>query len=447
MYNRYDINPFIFSTKHYVLAEYGNFYLPPLQYIGPEKSTYKFHELEITAYALIGKLQNAYELKSVTTGEPLDETADIPLIQSTSELKSLTVEASAKIPHFVAARIIFNSLAEINNNTVLKIFDSTNNEHHGIKLTDDLTKGQFVFDGVNDYIQVLDDIFESEQDFTIQLKCELDEPNISQILIGSGLEPPEPSLLLYSNTNLGSADQQIRVFAQSSEKLVGSDITESGETLITLTRSGGTWKLYENGLIVATEEDDFDLIGNDLVIGGHLYLDDLYKGTIKNVQISDVARSAEWIYLDHLSQDNDLIMFSDIQEEFYIISDYEVLYSIGKKRQRNFKSIYSLRYSISESFQALYSLFETTVSDDFETIYSFIINEDTKIEYTLSRRAIREVNINYSLFKDVFNDIEIKYNLIPEKFVKRDTKAIYSLRSDQFIWSNPTFVLQIEGNR
>jgi len=484
-YNRYEINPFIFSTRHYVLAEYANFYLPPLVYIGPEKWADRAFEFKIVAHAPIDQIQHAYDLNAVTNIEVGDETANVPLIQYASAQGPISLSGALKLPSVAGFRIDLDSSLNLINNTVLKIYDSTNNENHGVKITDDLNKDQFVFDGVNDYIRVLNDIFESDQDFTIQLWCALDIPNASQILIGSGQAPPDPCLLLYSNTSLGSADQQIRVFAESSEKLVGSDITEADGTLITLTRGGGTWKLYENGLIVATETEDYDLIGNDLVIGGHLFLDDLYKGTIKSVQVSDVVRSAEWIYLDYLSQNQELLIYSDIEDEFFIIADYSILYCIGKIRHRNLKVRYSLRAKINEANQIVYDLeevtasneiseiikiaydiqettvitdvfqltkiiyniFEAVINNDLSVTYNLNLQTDTEIIYSLVKSASRTLNINYSLFTDVIADTKVRYTLIPEKTVRKNTKVVYSLRTDQFMWSNPTFILQIEGDK
>jgi hypothetical protein len=552
-YNRYEINPFIFSTKHYVLAEYANFYLPPIIYTGPLKTAHSLKEPETRATVNISKLQSAYNVKVPTIGEPIDQSATIPSLKSAYNIYEPGVSATVKLPSNPSFRLDIEAQAQINNNTVLKILDSTNNENHGVKITNDINKAQFLFDGVNDYILVLNDIFEADQDFTIQLKCTLSEPGDSQILIGSGEAPPQPSLLLYSNTNLGSAVDQIRVFAHTSEKLVGSDITVAGETLITLTRSSGTWKLYEDGSVVDTLLNDFDLIGNDLIIGGHLYLDDKFKGIIASVQVSGVARSDDWISLDNLSQTDDLLIYSEIQDIFFIITEFEASFTVGRQKRRNFKSVYSLRFKVFDYFSSLYDLYLDTVfndeessyalviqsdvesffelggerrsdfesiyslreavftlfesvhslfantvinefesiygnpikedykavfsrtmeqfsdfesvhslrekinnsfsanysffnsvNSDFESVYSSLISQDLQAEHYLLKQVKRENNIKYSLFTDAMINTEIIYTFRPNNNVFTRTRVFYNLKGQEFIWTTPTFILQVE---
>jgi len=85
-------------------------------------------------------------------------------------------------------------------------------------------------------------------------------------------------LYFYANTSFGAANNQVRVFAFNAEVLLGPDIRDTGDRILTLTRENNTFSLYVDGEFYSSGVAS-GAFSEDLAIGTKpINLDRKYNG-------------------------------------------------------------------------------------------------------------------------------------------------------------------------
>jgi hypothetical protein len=101
------------------------------------------------------------------------------------------------------------------------------------------------YDGVDDYLRNNFDMGSSDFIISIVVGTQGLSGN-TPCAFGLSLNSPN-GMFFYANTSFGSANNQIRVFAFNSQLLLGPDIRDTGDRILTLTRENDTFSLYVDG--------------------------------------------------------------------------------------------------------------------------------------------------------------------------------------------------------
>lgn len=338
----------------------------------------------------------------------------------------------------------------VSGTTVIK--DSSPNAYHGTKVAETnpeqvigkIGKAQR-FNGSTSSVSSIESIFVNNEDYTLELWCNVGAtPPVHQLVCGNGQAAPNPSLYFYSNTTDGASENQTRVYVESSEKLVGTDIRSAGWTYLVLVREGTTWKLYENDLFVDDFLNDTDNIGTDFWIGRHpLISDRFFKGDVDEVRVSSVARSTEWLKTEYHNQNDALLTFGTVEEQGKIISDYISNFNIATHVFSTIQVIFSIKGLTNNVAVALYSLSAGTVLKEVVSINGINLSTDIEVAYGFIKILNRDMLVHYSLFNGIIKEIEATYTLSALKIVKKEERAVYNLLQQNVIILNPVFKLQI----
>ena len=103
-----------------------------------------------------------------------------------------------------------------------------------------------VYDGVDDF---LESRFEGGAgDFIISIVAGTQGlSGDTPCAFGLGSTTGRKGLYFYANTDFGTANNQVRVFALDTEIIVGPDIRDTGDRILTITRENNTFSLYVDG--------------------------------------------------------------------------------------------------------------------------------------------------------------------------------------------------------
>ena len=102
------------------------------------------------------------------------------------------------------------------------------------------------YDGVDDF---LENSFEmGSSDFIISIVAGTQGlSGDTPCAFGLGSTTGRKGLYFYANTDFGTANNQVRVFALDTEIIVGPDIRDTGDRILTITRENNTFSLYVDG--------------------------------------------------------------------------------------------------------------------------------------------------------------------------------------------------------
>lgn len=197
--------------------------------------------------------------------------------------------------------------------------DSTAGAHHmdhvgGVSMEDGTSLGQAQsFDGVNDYLEVAStDLQNVGSDITISARARPGaEPNFYPHVLGAGADGRYWQIFWDSGNGWVN---RYRVEGFQYQNWTNTGSLGNWSSLASVS-DGDRVRLYVDGIQVDSNSlfftDDFlDPVTTPIYIGSNPVLNQReFQGEIDEVRISDVARSAEWIYAEHLCNTDALISF------------------------------------------------------------------------------------------------------------------------------------------
>ena len=133
------------------------------------------------------------------------------------------------------------------------------------------------YDGVDDF---LENSFEmGSSDFIISIVAGTQGlSGDTPCAFGLGSTTGRKGLYFYANTDFGTANNQVRVFALDTEIIVGPDIRDTGDRILTITRENNTFSLYVDGEFYSSGVAS-GAFSEDLAIGTKpINLDRKYNG-------------------------------------------------------------------------------------------------------------------------------------------------------------------------
>ena len=122
------------------------------------------------------------------------------------------------------------------------------------------------FDGVDDYIEFSSSIVPLTDDFVLSYYLKI--PEVTNDSSGLLYRCANPNFSFYAYTNIGDAQQELRVWQEDAgEIIVGSNIKDNEWHLVELIRSGNNFTLKVDGVEVGSGTADFSFTNDDNKIG------------------------------------------------------------------------------------------------------------------------------------------------------------------------------------
>jgi hypothetical protein len=156
--------------------------------------------------------------------------------------------------------------------------------------------GALDFDGTDDYVESGTNIIPGSGDFTIGLWLTVDSSVLvaddRAVLEQGPSDPAGDRIYLYSSTDFGAANGQVRVWSDpTGQVLLGPDIRGAGWKHLVLTRLANDWELYVDGTLYTTASNANSIPEGQLILGGGSVDGRYHFGQIDDVRIYNRALS------------------------------------------------------------------------------------------------------------------------------------------------------------